>query len=82
LRARALGETVLGPIAHGWAVLVRSGLPAWLAQVRQAIPGASEASASFYAPAPIAAAASTDETAALIVILASMLLSITDGGQR
>jgi len=36
LRARVLGDRVIGRPAHGLAVLLRSGLAAWLAQIQPA----------------------------------------------
>ena len=74
LRARVVGDPVVGRPAHGLAVLLRAGVPAWLAQLQQ--------STTMVDHQPIgrrddrrAAGGPITDVATTILILASMVLA-------
>jgi len=74
LRARVVGDPVVGRPTHGLAVLLRAGVPAWLAQLQR--------SAALIDHQPIdhddhrhPAGAPLSDVATTILIVASMLLA-------
>jgi hypothetical protein len=74
LRARVVGDPVVGRPAHGLAVLLRAGVPAWLAQLQR--------SATVVDHQPIShrdnhspAGAPVGDVVTTILILASMVLA-------
>jgi hypothetical protein len=74
LRARVVGDPVVGRPAHGLAVLLRAGVPAWLAQLQRSTAGVDHQ--------PIGqrddrhpAGAALGDVATTILILASMMLA-------
>jgi hypothetical protein len=77
LRARALGEAVSGPPAHGLAVLLRSGLAAWLSAMQRHHPEPErhEQLAMWHDDGPPVRSSAGDSMAMTIVILASMVLA-------
>lgn len=79
LRARAVGDPVVGPPTQGLALLYRRGLPAWLAQVSR------DAGTATTAPSPAADRAATtavtgaEHAAEAVVVMASMVLASRAG---
>jgi len=77
LRARAVGDPVSGRPAHGLAVLLRSGLAAWLSAMQRhhAEPERHEQLAMWHDDGPPVRSSAGDAMAMTIVILASMVLA-------
>ena len=75
LRARALGDPVFGRPAHGLAILLRAGVPAWLAQLQRSSSTATHQPTGPRADRPAAGGPMTD-VATTILILASMVLAV------
>jgi len=78
MRARVVGDPVIGRPAHGLALLLRSGLAAWLAQMppAQAERERAEQSAMWREDgSPVRSSAGDAITATTILILASMVLA-------
>jgi len=76
LRARVVGDPVIGRPAHGLAVVLRSGLAAWLAQMRAAQSERDEQPAMWREDGPPVRSSAGDAlTATTILILASMVLA-------
>ncbi len=76
LRARVVGDPVIGRPAHGLAVVLRSGLAAWLAQMRAAHAERDEQPAMWREDGPPVRSSAGDAlTATTILILASMVLA-------
>jgi len=77
LRARAVGEAVSGRPAHGLAVLLRSGLAAWLSAMQRhhPEPERDHQLAMWHDGGPPLRSSAGDGMAMTIVILASMVLA-------
>jgi hypothetical protein len=78
LRARVVGDPVVGRPAHGFAVVLRSGLAAWLAQMQPAHAERErdEQPAMWREDGPPVRSSAGDAlTATTILILASMVLA-------
>ena len=81
LRARAVGDPVVGRPTQGLTLLYRRGLPAWLAQVSQAV-GTTPTAPSPAADRPATTAVTGAEHAAeTVLVVASMVLASRAGEQ-
>ena len=74
LRARALGQPVQGRPTHGLAILLRAGVPAWVAQLQRSITPLDRQSIGPQLDHPPFRRPIGD-VATTIVILASMVLA-------
>jgi hypothetical protein len=74
LRARVVGDPVVGRPAHGLAVLLRAGVPAWLAQLQRSTTSVDHQPIGRRDDRPAAGSPIT-EVATTILILASMVLA-------
>jgi len=75
LRARVVGDPVVGRPAHGLAVLLRAGVPAWLAQLQRSTTAAVDHQPIGPRDDRPPADASLGDVATTILILASMVLA-------
>jgi hypothetical protein len=81
LRARAVGDPVVGRPTQGLALLYRHGLPAWLAQVSQ-IAVTTTAIPSSAANRPVTTTMTSAEHAEeVVLVVASMVLASHAGEQ-
>jgi hypothetical protein len=81
LRARAVGDPIVGRPTQGLALLYRRGLPAWLAQVSQAA-ATTTAAPSPAADRPVTTTVTSAEHAAeAVLVVASMVLASRAGEQ-